>query len=54
MERQDVVNQLDKIVKDGASDIFIVAGRALTYKVSGAIQSADAVSYTHLTLPTKA
>ena len=41
MERQDVVNQLDKIVKDGASDIFIVAGRALTYKVSGAIQSAD-------------
>ena len=55
----DVKKILKEATDNGASDIFIVAGRPLTYKSKGVMECLNeirmipkAVSYTHLTLPT--
>lgn len=42
MEREQFIEKMRHVVSSGASDIFIVAGRSLTYKTNGKIVSEDA------------
>ena len=41
MKKEEFIEKIAAIVKKGASDIFIVAGRSLTYKVNGRLQSEE-------------
>ena len=45
---------LELMIDQGASDLHIEVNQPPTLRISGSMVPVEAVSYTHLTLPTKA